>query len=132
VRTDFANKYFSQLLAILSIGFLGFPIFSFWIALYFQNIMGYSALMTGVHLLPMVIFGLLANLVAALIQHRVSNKLLIAISVTAYIAAYVLAAVQRHGNSYWAFTFPALCLCVIGVDFQFIVVNVSGIPLSGC
>jgi hypothetical protein len=94
--------------------------------------MGYSALMTGVHLLPMVIFGLLANLVAALIQHRVSNKLLIAISVTAYIAAYVLAAVQRHGNSYWAFTFPALCLCVIGVDFQFIVVNVSDIPFSGC
>jgi hypothetical protein len=87
--------------------------------------MGYSALMTGVHLLPMVIFGLLANLVAALIQHKVSNKLLIAISVTAYIAAFVLAAVQRYGDSYWAFTFPALCLCVVGVDFQFIVVNVS-------
>jgi hypothetical protein len=84
--------------------------------------------MTGVHLLPMAICGMLANLVAALIQHRVSNKLIVAISVTAYITAFVLAAVQRFGDSYWALLFPALCLCVAGVDFQFIVVNVSIIP----
>lgn len=81
--------------------------------------------MTGVHMLPMVIFGLLANVVAALIQHKVSNKLLMAIGAIAYLVAFILAAVQRHGDSYWAFSFPALCLVVIGADFQFIVSNVS-------
>lgn len=119
-----ANK-FSQLLIILSCGFLGFPVFSFWLALYFQTELGFSALMTGIHMLPMVCFGLLANLVAALIQHKVSNKLLVGIGAVALTTSFILAAVQRHGDSYWAFSFPALCLCVIGVDFQFIVANVG-------
>lgn len=72
----------------------------------------------------MVIVGLLANLVAALIQHKVSNKLIVAIGALAYLASFVLAAVQRYGDSYWAFSFPALMLCVVGADFQFIVANV--------
>ncbi|KAI8943546.1 hypothetical protein NX059_001542 [Plenodomus lindquistii] len=117
------DRDFSLLLTILSSGFLGFPVFSFWIALYFQTELGFSALMTGVHMLPMVIFGLLANLVAALIQHKVSNKFLVGIGAVAMMVSFTLAAVQRKGDSYWAFSFPALCLCVIGVDFQFIVAN---------
>jgi hypothetical protein len=80
--------------------------------------------MTGVHMLPMVVVGLTANAVAALIQHKVSNKLLVGIGAAALTISFTLAAVQRYGDSYWAFSFPALCLCVIGVDFQFIVANV--------
>lgn len=73
----------------------------------------------------MIICGLAANLVAALTQHKVSNKLLMGIGAAAYVIAFVLAAVQRYGDSYWAFSFPALCICVVGADFQFIVANVS-------
>jgi hypothetical protein len=117
------DRNFSLLLTIMSLGFIGFPVLSFFLALYFQEILGYSALMTGVHMLPMVVVGLLANFVAALIQHKVSNKLIMGIGALAYLGSFVLAAVQRHGDSYWAFSFPALCLCVIGADFQFIVSN---------
>jgi hypothetical protein len=76
-------------------------------------------------MLPMVVCGLAANLVAALIQHKVSNKLLVGIGAGAYLVSFILAAAQRHGDSYWAFTFPAFCICVVGADFQFIVANVS-------
>ncbi|KAH7073811.1 major facilitator superfamily-domain-containing protein [Paraphoma chrysanthemicola] len=117
------DRDFSLLLVILSLGFLAFPVFFFWIALYFQTVLGYSALMTGVQMLPMAVFGLAANLLAALIQHKVSNKLLVGIGSIAFITSFVLGAVQRYGDSYWAFSFPALCLCVIGADFQFIVAN---------
>jgi hypothetical protein len=117
-----------QLLFILCMGFIGFPIVNFWIALYFQTQLGFSALMTGVHLLPMIVCGLLANLVASMIQHKVSNKLLVGIGAWAYLVSFILAAVQRFGDSYWAFLFPALCLCVVGADFQFIVANVSRAP----
>jgi hypothetical protein len=72
----------------------------------------------------MVIVGLSANAVAALVQHKVSNKLLVGIGAAALTVSFTLAAAQRDGDSYWAFSFPALCLCVIGVDFQFIVSNV--------
>jgi hypothetical protein len=114
-----------QLLAILSIGFLGFPVLSFWIALYFQTVLDYNALMTGVHMLPMVIVGFLANWFASNYQHKISNKLLVGIGAAALTISFVLAASQRYGDSYWAFSFPALCLCVIGVDFEFVISNVS-------
>ena len=109
----------------VSVGFTGFPVFSFWIALYFQRVLQLSALMTGVYMLPMAICGFLANVVAALIQHKVSNKLLVGIGALAHVVAYLLAAVQKDGMIYWALSFPALSLCVVGVDFEFIVTNVS-------
>ncbi|KAF2128867.1 MFS general substrate transporter [Dothidotthia symphoricarpi CBS 119687] len=117
------DRDFSLLITILCFGFLGFPIFTFYLALYFQTVLKYSSLMVGVHLLPMVIFGILANIVAALLQHKVSNKLLMGIGAVAYVISFTLGAVQREGDSYWAFSFPALCLCVIGADFQFVVGN---------
>jgi putative Mn2+ efflux pump MntP len=98
---------------------------SFWIALYFQTVLGYNALMTGVHMLPMVVVGVLANWFASNYQHKISNKLLVGIGAAALTTSFVLAASQRYGDSYWAFSFPALCLCVIGVDFQFVISNVS-------
>lgn len=114
-----------QLMSILALSGLGFPVLSFWIALYFERVQGYNALMTGVHMLPMSIVGVAANVVAALVQHKVSNKLLVGIGSTALTLSLTLAALQRDGDSYWAFAFPALCLCVIGMDFEFVVANVS-------
>ncbi|KAF2266116.1 MFS general substrate transporter [Lojkania enalia] len=117
------DRDFSLLLTILCCGFIGFPVLSFWLALYFQVELGYDALLTGVHMLPMAIVGLLANIVAALLLHKVSNKLLMGIGALAYLFSFILAAAQRKGDSYWAFSFPALCLCVVGADFQFNVAN---------
>jgi hypothetical protein len=120
---------YRQLLTILSISFLGFPVLSFWIALYFQTVLGYNALMTGVHMLPMVVVGVAANWFASNYQHKISNKLLVGIGAAALTISFILAASQRYGDSYWAFSFPALCICVIGVDFQFVCSNVSILTL---
>lgn len=80
-------------------------------------------------MLPMFVFGLLVNIIAAFIQHKVSNKLLMAIGAFSYLVAFILAAVQRSGDSYWAFSFPALSIVVAGADFQYVVTNVSIICL---
>lgn len=42
----------------------------------------------------------------------------------AFTISFLLVAVQRSGDSYWAFTFPALAIVVIGTDLEFNVVNV--------
>ena len=47
------------------------------------------------------------------------------IGASAYTAAFLLLAVQRSSDSYWAFTFPALTIVVIGADLEFNVANVS-------
>lgn len=47
------------------------------------------------------------------------------IGAVAYTVAFLLVAVQRSGVSYWAFTFPALAIVVIGTELEFNVANVS-------
>ena len=90
-----------------------------------QDVLGYSAIKVAIHLLPQAIGGILVNIIAGLILHRVSNKLLAGIGSLAYLGSVLLLAVMEEGSSYWAFIFPSLLLSVIGADLQFNVANVS-------
>ncbi|KAI9698033.1 MAG: hypothetical protein M1836_004386 [Candelina mexicana] len=96
---------------------------SFFLALYLQRVKQYSALETAVHLLPLAIMGVIVNIIAGLILHKVSNKLLVAIGALAYTGAFLLLALKKESTSYWAMTFPSLCLIVIGADLEFNVSN---------
>ena len=92
--------------------------------------MGFSSLSVAVHLLPQCIAGIIVNIVAAMILHRVNNKLLTAVGALCYLASAILLATMKEGSSYWAFIFPSLLLVVIGADLQFNVANVSVFPSS--
>lgn len=104
---------------------MSFVTSSFYISLYMQNVLGYSALEVAVHLLPQAICGIIVNIIAGLILHRVNNKLLTAIAAVSYFIGALLLAVMKEHNAYWGFIFPSLVLSVIGADFQFNVANVS-------
>jgi hypothetical protein len=43
------------------LGFLAFPVMIFWISLYMQRVLHFSALITAVHILPMAVMGILVN-----------------------------------------------------------------------
>ncbi|PVI02979.1 major facilitator superfamily MFS-1, partial [Periconia macrospinosa] len=125
------DKEFSILLVILLCGYISFPALFFFAALYLQELFHYSALITAVCLLPAAISGVVVNYFAGTLLHKVSNKLLMGIGAAAFTISFLLVAVQRSGSSYWAFTFPALAIVVIGTDFEFNVVNmyvVSALP----
>ncbi|KAF9876104.1 aminotriazole resistance [Colletotrichum karsti] len=127
------DREFSLLIAIVFLGSMAFPPMTFFVALYLQELSGFSALMTAVHMLPMAVSGILANIFAGMVLHAISNRLLVGIGAASYTVAFLLVAVQRSGDSYWAFTFPALVIAVIGADFEFNVANmyvVSSLPKS--
>jgi predicted MFS family arabinose efflux permease len=111
-------------MAMMCLGYTGFTSFSFWIALYFQNIQGVSALGISLRLLPMFVNGVLANVVCGLILHRVSNKLLMGIAAISYTVAFSILALMREDSPNWAFIFPGQALTVIGADVEFNVTNV--------
>jgi MFS family permease len=113
------------LLIILTLGFIGFPSSAFWQSLYLQRVWHSSALKTAVYLLPMAVMGILMNVVAAWIMHRVSNKLMMLVGAFAYTASFLLFALNKTSYGYWPMLFPAFCLTVIGADLQFNVTNVS-------
>lgn len=117
------DRDFSLVITVLLLGFLAFPIMAFWIALFMQKIKNYSALLVAVHMLPMAIGGIIVNVIAGLIMHRVSNTLLMGVGATAYVASFLLMGLQHADSSYWAFIFPGLLLAVVGADFEFCVAN---------
>lgn len=127
------DRNFSVCLAILVLGFMAFTPGAFFIALYFQDVWHLSALTVAVRLLPMAIMGMIVNVFAGLVLHRISNKLLMLVATLGYTGAFVLLAVNRHDTSYWALCFPAFLLQVIGADLEFNVANMyvmSSMPPS--
>lgn len=129
----FKNRNFSLAMAILALGFLAFTPGIFFNALFFQDVWRTSPIMTAVYLLPMFIVGLGVNIVAGLVLHRVSNKLLMWIATISYTIAFCLLALNRADYSYWALCFPAQILIVTAVDLQInvcTVLTMTSLPQS--
>jgi nitrate/nitrite transporter NarK len=104
---------------------MSFTTSAFWLSLYMQNVLKFSALTVAVHLLPQAIGGIIVNIIAALVLHRVNNKILTGIGSLAYLCSVILLSTMKQESSYWGFVFPSLLLSVIGADLQFNVANVS-------
>ena len=101
----------------------------FWLSFFMQEVQHLKPLTVAVHLLPQAIAGLIYNVIAGSVLHRINNTFLLVIGSCAYVAAAVLLSVMKLNSPYWAFIFPSLILAVVGADFQFNVANVG--PLSG-
>ncbi|OKL62154.1 hypothetical protein UA08_02382 [Talaromyces atroroseus] len=124
---------FSLLMGALSLGFMAFISGQFWMALYMQEVQGYTGLGITVRLLPMVVSGVLVNVVCAFVLHRVSNKLLMLIGTTAYTVSFLIMSFTKANSIYWGFYFVPLVLMVVGADIEFNVVNMyvmSSLPPS--
>lgn len=104
---------------------MSFAVCDFWLALYMQNVLKYSALSVAVHLLPAAIGGIAMNVVAALVLDRINNKLLMGVATLCLTMSAILFATMRPDRSYWTFIFPSLLLSVVGADLIFNVGNVS-------
>jgi MFS family permease len=118
------DRTFSLLMLILFLGMMSFPPAQFWLSLYMQRVRRLSPLSVAVRLLPQAIMGILVNIVAGLVMHRVSNKLLMLIGTLCYTASFILLGLLDigAGDWYWARVFPSILLTVVGADFEFCVV----------
>ncbi|OJJ47958.1 hypothetical protein ASPZODRAFT_64508 [Penicilliopsis zonata CBS 506.65] len=117
------DRNFSVLMAVFCLGFMGFSSTTFWLSLYLQDVKGLSALEITAQLLPMVIGGVLVNVICALVLHKMSNTVLMGIGALAYAAAFLILSFLKESAPYWAFIFPALVLVVVGADITFNVTN---------
>lgn len=114
------DRNFSLLVSALCIGSLGN---GFWVTLYWQRVQENSPILVAVKLLPMMVGGIAMNIVAALVMHRISNKLLMVIGAISFVVSNVLFSVARKESSYWSYYFLALLLSVVGADLEFTVTN---------
>ncbi|EED17304.1 MFS multidrug transporter, putative [Talaromyces stipitatus ATCC 10500] len=126
------DRNFSLLMGSLCLGFMGFISSEFWMALYMQQIKHYSPLEITARLLPMIINGILVNVVCGLILHKVSNKLLMLIGATAYMIAFLIMSFTPDDGIYWGWYLVPLLLMVVGADTEFNVVNSSIVRPVSC
>lgn len=78
---------------------------------------------------PIFQAGIFWSFVGQSLASKLSGRTLMAIGATAYLTSAILLIFIREHTSYWKLLFPALLISVIGADFQFIVSNVSYLPL---
>src|SRR3569833_2527065 len=104
---------------------MSFTSASFWLAFFMQEVQRLPPLTVALHLLPHAIAGLLWNVVAGSILHRVNNPVIMAVGAVCYLSANLLLSLMKADSVYWAFAVPALFLIVVWADFQFNVANVS-------
>ncbi|KAI0152458.1 MFS general substrate transporter [Hypoxylon sp. NC0597] len=117
------DRNFSLIIAVVLFGTMSFTSSGFWTAFFLQQIKQYSTLMVAVHLLPMAIAGLIWNIIAGRILHRVNNTAIMVFGAVCYLGASLLFSFMKPESNYWAFMFPALILNVAGADLQFNVAN---------
>ncbi|KAL1306347.1 hypothetical protein AAFC00_005062 [Neodothiora populina] len=117
------DRNLSLILGTIVLGSMSFPVTTIFLAMFFQSVWGMSTLSTAVHLLPMAITSIIVNGFAAMMLHRVSNRLLMMCGVCAYALSLVLFALNRQTDTYWSFCFVGLVVAIIGTDLQFNVAN---------
>ena len=117
------DRNFTLLNVILCLGYYGFFNNVFWLTLLWQRIDHCSPIEVAIRLLPLAVGGLIVNVIAALIMHRFSNKLLMIIGAFAYAISSALISAMPAGSSWWALTFPSLVSSVVGADLEFTITN---------
>ncbi|KAI1738779.1 major facilitator superfamily domain-containing protein [Xylaria scruposa] len=117
------DRNFSLIIVVVVLGNMSFQATGFWIAFFMQQVQRLSTLNVAVRLLPMAIAGLLWNILAGRILHKVNNTFLMVFGAVSYLGAALLFSLMRADSNYWAFIFPALVLNVAGADLQFNVAN---------
>lgn len=119
------SKLTAQIILSCLPGYMSFIAAQFWLSFFMQELQKLPALTVALHLLPQAIAGLIYNVIAGSVLHRINNTLLLIMGSLTYIAANILLALMKADSPYWAFIFPSLILAVVGADFHFNVANVS-------
>ncbi|PQE27300.1 hypothetical protein CJF32_00000270 [Rutstroemia sp. NJR-2017a WRK4] len=121
--TVFRNRNFSLCVLCTAFGYMSFITNEFWIALYMQDVQHLTALQIAVRMMPQAIAGVVWSFWGQSLVRWVSGTVLMGIGAAAYVLGAGLLLGVKVGVSYWWFLFPALCITVVGADFQFIVSN---------
>ncbi|KAH7158973.1 major facilitator superfamily-domain-containing protein [Fusarium sp. MPI-SDFR-AT-0072] len=120
----FAPKGMNRLLAVLFMAFGTFGLFLFYSSFYMELVLHRSPLITAVWYIPMCVGGLIIGTVGGFTLHFLPGRVLLFISSLANAITMLLFALMPENPNYWAWVFPAMVCCTIGIDITFTVSNI--------
>ncbi|KII86695.1 hypothetical protein PLICRDRAFT_55610 [Plicaturopsis crispa FD-325 SS-3] len=104
---------------IAFLNWMTFLSWAFWVQLYYQDYAHFSPVLTMVRLLPMMVTGVLCNIVVAMVVGHVPLVFLMCTGTLLTGCAPLLFAVIKPNAPYWSFGFPSAILSVFGADFVY-------------
>ncbi|GAA96154.1 uncharacterized protein L969DRAFT_91610 [Mixia osmundae IAM 14324] len=110
---------FAVVMLISFLAYACFSSYSYFATLFYQDYIGLSAVLTTVRFLPMSITGVLINFTVAIVVAYVPAQYLIMLGCLGTAIAPMLFALQKIGDPYWQWQFPAMILTVFGADLIF-------------
>lgn len=111
----FSGRLFSVLNLFTVVVYAALGGFTFFLAVYLQNVVGWSALLTGLASVPMTVLLLVGSARAGALSARIGPRLPLAVGPV--LAALGLLLVRRvgPGASYWADVLPGVALFGVGL-----------------
>src|SRR5215217_4715123 len=108
---------------------LGTALFSMFLmlTLYMQQVLGYSAMKTGIAYLSVAGTAILWSAVAAQLVTRVGVKSVLALGMTALTAGLVFFTQVSVGGSYVTDLLPGLLLIGLGIGFSFVPISIAAL-----
>jgi EmrB/QacA subfamily drug resistance transporter len=108
---------------------LGTALFSMFLmlTLYMQQVLGYSAMKTGVAYLAVAGTSIIWANVAALLVGRVGVKPLVTAGMLLLAVGMLLFAQVEVGGSYWADLFPGFLIIALGLAFCFVPISIAAL-----
>ncbi len=97
------------------------------LTLYMQQVLGYSAMKTGVAYLAVAGSAIVTSGIAAQLVNRLGVKPVLIVGMTALTAGLVYFSQVSVGGSYWTDLFPGLLLVAVGLGFSFVPISIAAL-----
>ncbi|KAI0907266.1 MFS general substrate transporter [Ustulina deusta] len=119
------NSSFASVNALCFLGWATVTANQYFLALYFEEVQLNSAFATSLRFLPLVVSGVLANVVAGLLVRHVHANYIVAGAIALSAITPLLMALVNPSLPYWAMAFPATFLSPIAADIVLVIANLS-------
>ncbi|MFV2103867.1 MFS transporter [Micromonospora sp. LOL_024] len=111
----FGSRLFSVLNVFTVLVYAALGGFTFFIAVYLQNVLGWSALLTGLALLPMTVLLLIGSPGAGALSTRIGPRLPLTVGPVLAAAGLLMLREVSPGASYWSQVLPGVALFGAGL-----------------
>ncbi|SCF34171.1 MFS transporter [Micromonospora mirobrigensis] len=113
--TIFSSRLFSVLNVFTVVVYAALGGFTFFLAVYLQNVLGWSALRTGLATVPMTVLLLLGSARAGALSARIGPRLPLTVGPVIAAAGLLLLRAVGPGASYWTDVLPGVVLFGAGL-----------------
>ncbi|KUI64247.1 hypothetical protein VM1G_11022 [Cytospora mali] len=118
---------FTAVCATVFLVWCWFNAYGYWCTLFFQEIQDLNALEAALRFLPLVVVGIVTNIVASMVMDKISAGWLALMGGLLSLVSPLLFALQDPTWSYWKAGFPAMVLSVVSTDLLF---NISSLVIT--